>query len=426
MIKEKRILWALLVSILLTSIFAAGCTSSVQPGTTQPKSVTVGALLPLTGDGANVGANVNSTIHAAEVDVNDYLTAANVSVRVHLAVKDTGTTPDGALAAMQALHADGVMAVIGPYSSAEVEAVAPYANQTGMVLISYGSTAASLGVARGNVFRIVPDDGHQGPALAEAMTEQGVSLLIAFVRDDVYGNGLINVTRTAFQQRGGVVTAAERFPPNTTNFTGALDAVRPQLTQVIATYNAGSVGVLFIGFERNTVPMLIAAGNDPQWSAAPWWGVAATPINAILANDTAAQVAARMNYTAVQQVEGQGARYDRLIHNASVKNTVQTPYGSFAYDAVWIMARAIAEAGAQNSTALREAIPRVASAYAGITGNTSLNAVGDRAYANYDFWTITSQNGTYVKVETAQFRTDPRLGATVIQGPGTTTAVVQA
>ncbi len=133
------------------------------------------------------------------------------------------------------------------------------------------------------------------------------------------------------------MTAAERFPPNTTNFSGALDAVRPQLTQVIATYRAGSVGVLFIGFERNTVPMLIAAGNDPQWSAAPWWGVAATPINAILANDTAAQAAARLNYTAIQQVEGQGVRYDRLIQNTSVKNTVQTPYGSFAYDAVWIM-----------------------------------------------------------------------------------------
>jgi len=417
---------AFIVLVVLGTVMTAGCTSSVQPGTTQPKSVTIGALLPLTGDGANVGANVNSTIHAAEADVNDYLAAANASVRVHLAVKDTGTTPDGALAAMQALHADGVMAVIGPYSSAEVEAVAPYADQTGMVLISYGSTAASLGVARGNVFRIVPDDSHQGPALAEAMTEQGVSLLIAFIRDDVYGNGLINVTRAAFQQRGGVVTAAERFPPNTTNFSGALDAVRPQLTQVIATYKAGSVGVLFIGFERNTVPMLIAAGTDPQWSAAPWWGVAATPINAILANDTAAQVAARVDYTAVQQVEGRGARYDRLIQNASVKNTVQTPYGSFAYDAVWIMARAIAEAGAQNTTALREAIPRVARAYAGITGNTTLNAVGDRAYANYDFWTITSQNGTYVKVETAQFRTDPRSGATVIQGPGTTAAVVHA
>ena len=91
---------AFIALVVLGTVLTAGCTSSVQPGTTQPKSVTVGALLPLTGDGANVGANVNSTIHAAEADVNDYLAAAKASVRIHLAVKDTGTTPAGALAAM--------------------------------------------------------------------------------------------------------------------------------------------------------------------------------------------------------------------------------------------------------------------------------------------------------------------------------------
>jgi ABC-type branched-subunit amino acid transport system substrate-binding protein len=92
---------------------------------------------------------------------------------------------------------------------------------------------------------------------------------------------------------------------------------------------------------------------------------------------------------------------------------------------VWIISRAIAEAGTQNSTALRDAVPRVASSYNGITGNTTLNAVGDRAYANYDFWTIRSLNGTYVKMKTAQFRTDPVSGATVIRAPSTTNAAVR-
>ncbi|MGZ8897101.1 MAG: hypothetical protein ACXW1Q_02110, partial [Halobacteriota archaeon] len=125
--------------------------------------------------------------------------------------------------------------------------------------------------------------------------------------------------------------------------------------------------------------------------------------------------AAHLNFTAVQQVEGYGEGYEHLIQNASVKNTVQTAYGPFAYDAVWIMSRALAEAGPRNSTALRDAVPRVASSYTGITGNATLNAAGDRAYANYDFWTIRSENGAVVKVKTAQFRTDPLSGATVIR-----------
>jgi branched-chain amino acid transport system substrate-binding protein len=412
-----------LVALMLAAASAAGCTSNVQTGTTQPKTVLVGALVPLTGTAASTGANVNSTIRVAEADVNDYLAAANASVRVQLVVKDTGTTPEGALGAIDALHAGGVTAVVGPYSSAELTTVAPYAQENNMVLINYGSTVPSLNVARENVFRIVPDDSHQGPALAIVMQEGGVRLLIPFVRDDVYGNGLINATRTAFEQRGGVVAEGIRFPVNTTNFSGALDAVRPQLAQATATYGSGSVGVLFIGFENNTVPMLIAAGSDSQWSGAHWYGVAATPVNTVLANGTAAQSAARLNYTAVQQIEGQGERFDRLIQNASVQGTIQTPYGSFAYDAVWIIARAIAETNGGDSTALREAIPRVASSYTGITGNTTLNAVGDRAYANYDFWTIRSQNGTYVKVKTAQFRTDPGSGTGVVQRLSATTTI---
>ncbi|MGZ7164441.1 MAG: hypothetical protein ACXVIK_09295 [Halobacteriota archaeon] len=246
-----------------------------------------------------------------------------------------------------------------------------------------------------------------------------------FVRmsDDVYGNGLANATRSAFERQGGVVTDGTQFPVNTTNFSGLLDAVRPQLTQATTTYGANSVGVLVVGYESDTLPILTTVGNDPQWSEARRWGVEATPINAILSNSTAAESAVRLNYTGAQQFGGQGERYNHLAQNSSVQHTIQTPDGSFAYDAVWIMARAIAQTNGGNSTALRVAIPHVASSYDGITGNTTLNGIGDRAYANYDFWTIRSQNGAYMKVKTAELRTDPRSGTSIVQ-PVTTAVVV--
>jgi len=49
-----------------------------------------------------------------------------------------------------------------------------------------------------------------------------------------------------------------------------------------------------------------------------------------MANFTAAESAAHLNYTAAQQAEGQGERYDRLAQNASVQRTVQTSDGAFA------------------------------------------------------------------------------------------------
>jgi ABC-type branched-subunit amino acid transport system substrate-binding protein len=79
----------------------------------------------LRGDAASVGGNVNSTIRVAEADVHNYLAATAASIRVQLVVKDTGSTPDGALTAIRALHAAGVTAVVGPYFSAELKAIAP-------------------------------------------------------------------------------------------------------------------------------------------------------------------------------------------------------------------------------------------------------------------------------------------------------------
>jgi ABC-type branched-subunit amino acid transport system substrate-binding protein len=148
----------------------------------------------------------------------------------------------------------------------------------------------------------------------------------------------------------------------------------------------------------------------------------------LIQNSQAAQLAVRLNFTTAQQSGGQGAQYERLKQKQIVNATaVPQPYGYVAYDALWIITKAYAENSTQNSTALRETIPRIASSYDGLTGNVMLNAVGDRKYANYDFWTAGHQNGTYKWVLTAQYRTDPTSGAATVQKLGSTpsTAIVE-
>jgi branched-chain amino acid transport system substrate-binding protein len=277
---DQGIIFIVAITVLL-SVLAGGCTTNVQTVSTPPTIVSVGALLPLTGDAASIGEGINSTLYATETNINSYLAATNANTRLHLIVKNTGTTPDGALTAMKELHAEGVKAVVGPYTSAELKAIAPYANESGMVLISYGSTVTSLGIMRDNVFRLVPDDSNLGPALAALMRSDGVQVLVPFVRDDIWGNGFINDTKATFEQTGGLVLTGTRFAPGTTNFTGLLDTIRPQLTQAIAQHGAGSVGILFIGFSKETVPMIMQAGNDSQWSSIKWYGSTATPMNLI-------------------------------------------------------------------------------------------------------------------------------------------------
>ncbi len=67
-------------------------------------------------------------------------------------------------------------------------------------------------------------------------------------------------------------------------------------------------------------------------------------------------------------------------------------YASVAYDILWIAA--LTENDGKIKTALydtnslKKTFQKVANSYIGITGNTTLNSVGDRKYGNYDFWAL--------------------------------------
>ena len=48
--------------------------------------------------------------------------------------------------------------MIGPATSANVEAIKDYANKNDIIIMSHSSTAPSLAVAGDNLFRFVPND----------------------------------------------------------------------------------------------------------------------------------------------------------------------------------------------------------------------------------------------------------------------------
>ena len=72
---------------------------------------------------------------------------------------------------LKQLAAKNVKIVIGPATSAELQAIRKYADENGILLISPSSTAPSVtirgnneynhGIPGNNVFRLVPDDTHQ-------------------------------------------------------------------------------------------------------------------------------------------------------------------------------------------------------------------------------------------------------------------------
>lgn len=75
----------------------------------------------------------------------------NSTAKVKLIIEDTKTDPEVALEKLRNLSEMGIRVVIGPDSSAEVEAVKAYADENGILVISQSSTAISLAIPGDNV-----------------------------------------------------------------------------------------------------------------------------------------------------------------------------------------------------------------------------------------------------------------------------------
>ena len=100
------------------------------------KSVTIGALLPLTGAWSSVGESEDAAEKIAIKDVNQYFSKTNSNIRIGLIVEDTRTDPATSLEKLHDLAAKGVRIVIGPATSAELEDLQDYADEKGILLIS--------------------------------------------------------------------------------------------------------------------------------------------------------------------------------------------------------------------------------------------------------------------------------------------------
>src|SRR5262249_15265913 len=159
-------------------------------------------------------------------------------------------SPATALQRLQILAAQGVKLVIGPQSSAEVQALKSYADQNGIVIISQGSTASSLSIAGDNVFRFAPDDSHEAEAVVALMGRDGIRTVVPIWRADAGNQGLHDSTKRAMEARGGTVSEGVRYQTTDQDFTAALSTIRAQVSQAVSGQGAGSVAVYLAAFDE--------------------------------------------------------------------------------------------------------------------------------------------------------------------------------
>ncbi|MGB7953726.1 MAG: penicillin-binding protein activator, partial [Candidatus Nitrosopolaris sp.] len=396
----------------LIALFSSSNSEVVVPSNSNGKqsaTVTLGALLPLSGASSSLGESEDAAIKIAIKDVNQYFFKSNSNTRVGLIIEDTQTNPAISLEKLQDLAAKGVRIVIGPGTSAEIQEAKDYADKNGILLVSPSSTAPSLAVPGDNIFRFVPDDTHQAQAISKKMWQDGVRVVVPMWRTDVYGNDLLAATKYNFEMLGGRVVDGVGYTPRTGDFSASLNRINfmiwdqdlkslsLKISQAVAQYGADKVGVYLVSFDE-VVPIFIEAQNEPVLSMVKWYGSDGSALNEkLVRNIEAAMFAAKTGFVnPIYGVENNNSYKFKLIDNEIQKIIGRVPrsYAEVTYDSLWVAALTEnSTVGTKDINSLKKSFLHIANSYTGITGDTSLNQAGDRRHADYDFWAIRANDG---------------------------------
>jgi branched-chain amino acid transport system substrate-binding protein len=376
--------------------------------------IVIGALLSLTGDWSTLGRASAAALTIAAEDMNAEFAATGSPTRVRVIVEDTRLDPALAREKAAALAERGARVIVGPQSSAEVQAVKPWADSSGVVLISQGSTASALSIAGDNVIRLVPDDVREAEALVALLAADQIHALVPAWRGDVGNEGLYASTSRLFEAAGGTVAAGVRYAPDTRDFSGLVSTLRAQVEEMIAHHGAGSVAIYLAAFDE-VVGIFDLAQHDPVLSSVHWYGSDGVALSdALLADSGAARFAEQVRYPnpLLGVDERQRDRWQPIADRiAGVTGTPPDAFGLTAYDAAWIAVLAQLFAGSQPGAAgLRQAVISTANRYDGITGPTTLNEAGDRRTGNFDFWAVRGVDGGHHWVRVARYEVTSGAG----------------
>lgn len=379
----------LILLLIAVAPFAEARLRAARPG---GKTIRIGALLSLTGDGASLGAASQAALELAVRDINREFDALGIGYRAESDVEDTRLTPAVARQKIEVLHGRGAQFVIGPQSSAEAAAVVSYANDQRVVVISQGSTASSLAIAGDYLFRLAPNDKLEGAAQAALMAADGVDTIVPMWRADAGNTGLHDSTKRSFEALGGHVASGISYPPSTTNFSSAVIGLGAAVRAARSTRPNAVVAVYLASFEE-AVDIFRLASSDLALSGVRWYGGdGVVQSRAIVGDATAAAFAAATSFTAPNVGLDESERdVWQPVSDAIAARTGFAPdaYALSVYDGAWVAALSAVEV--QNDpTYLRESFVRNVQRYWGVTGPTALDAAGDRKIANFDFWTVKS------------------------------------
>uniref|UniRef100_A0A0D9WUK5 Glutamate receptor n=1 Tax=Leersia perrieri TaxID=77586 RepID=A0A0D9WUK5_9ORYZ len=294
----------------------------------RPANVSIGALFTFD---SVIGRSAKGAIELAVADVNR---DASVLNGTYLSVVEQDTKCSGFLGIIQGLQLmeKKVVAVVGPQSSGIGHVVSHIVDELRIPLLSFAATDPTLTSSQYPYFvRAAHSDLSQMAAVADVVTYFSWREVTAIYVDNDYGRAALDALGEQLQSRRSRVSYRAPFPPGAGRaaFTDLLLRVSMMESRVIVVHASPDSG-LGIFAAAHSLGMM---SSGYVWIATEWLAAALDSSSSVSTVGMLQGVVTLRQYTPDSDAKRSlMSRFSQSGMNA---------YGLFAYDAVWMAARAI-------------------------------------------------------------------------------------
>lgn len=331
-------------------------TEAADSGGDTPDEYVLGWINPLSGTSAAFGELSRNATDMAMEEINASGGINGADLRI--IYEDNEFQLDPSITAFERLLQESPSAIMTAGSSV-VLALSPLATNNDMILANIGAQSPTLSTdAHPDVYNFIPTSALEAQRLAERVHDDlGLSRIAVLFVDNDYGIDTSQSFVEAFESLGGEIVREERHD------VGATD-MRTQLIQVRGADPEGLLIVSNVGEVGYAAAQTRELGLD-----IPLFGLtfALSPDNLEIAGDAmdGMRGVAVTFQGADETGEEFGASYEEMYGSAP------TAYAAVAYDAVRILADAMAEVG-PNPADIGESILTVTD-FPGVMGSTTIS-----------------------------------------------------
>jgi neutral amino acid transport system substrate-binding protein len=406
------------LALALSMTFVLGACGQSTGGPASSGGLTMGSLLPSTGDLAPVGQPMISTVPMLVETVNK---CGGVNGQdVVLKAADDETDPiKGNQAMTQLAEVDKVGGVVGSFASGVSQSAIDVAVRNKVMMVSPGSTSpllterAKKGQFKGYWSRTAPPDTYQARALAKLASEKGLKRVSTVVINNDYGVAFEKEFVTAFKKLGGTIineAKPTRYDPK----APTLDS------EAAAAFKGKPDGVAAIVYAETGSQLLKAA-----YQAGLSKGVQLLLTDGVKSDDFATQVGKTKEgkyiiegaIGTVPGADGKALSALTTLWKSKNNNSAPPAYVPQTWDAGALIALSAQAAKANTGEAISQKIREVANApgeevtdvckalellkagkdinYQGASGNVDIDANGD-VIGVYDVWQVQGDGKTKV------------------------------